>query len=494
MPRILVLADVGQSHYHVGDEAMGIATADELNRRGFDVVIATRDVEHSQQTIGLASDYIPTLEVPWPPAERELYIAELRSHLSGSSARPEITNFVQRLSTVDGIVIAGGGNMNSTYGWLLYERVAYALVAQARQIPLVISGQSVGPVLTEADSKILHEMLDIAQLVGMREANSYDWAVSRDIEAHLVVDDASFYRSNHRFLPGRPIFNLPEKYICATFNELSARQAQAIGQLLDDMHREHGLRTVFLPHMGEPQGEKGDFTVHSEIASYMFSDPIELPMVHVDDAVKVHRGAFVAFSTRYHPGVFSLSAGVPFVALLPDAFTDMRVRGMMRQYGMENYAVPLALLNSDATSSALYEAVELRHELSATLQKRITQLQAFSTQWWDAASAILVRGNSHAIPPVQNLDSVPAFFTGEWNINNLLVRDDIAEISLAASLARAESDRAQSWDYQRLLQRDKAEARAIELERKNAKLADSLIEAEENATLLAWMRRKMRGE
>lgn len=495
MPRILVLADIGQAQYHVGDEAMGIAAADELTRRGFEVIIATRDIEHSQQYIGSASGYLSTLNVPWPPAERELYIAELRAHLAGSPARPEITDFVRSVSRVDGIVIAGGGNMNSTYGWLLYERVAYALIAQTYGIPLVISGQSLGPVLTDADAKILHEMLDIAQLVGLREATSYRWALSRDIEAHLMVDDATFYQHKHRSLPGRPIVDLPENYICATFTGLNPGQARTIGQLLDDMYHRYGLRTVFLPHMGKPQlGDQGDVAVHRDIASHMFSDPIELPIVHADDAVQVHRGAFIAFSTRYHPGVFSLSAGVPFIALLPDAFTDARVRGMMSQYGAENYAIPLALLNSEAPAEALHEAIQLRHELSANLRTRVNQLNAFSVQWWDTVAAALSQRGSHFAPPPLNLDETPTLFTGEWNITNLLVRDDIAEISLAASLARAESDRALSWDYQRLLQRDRAEARADELERRNAELADSLIEAEENATLRGWVRRKMRGE
>lgn len=495
MPRILVLADLGQVQYHVGDEAMGITVSAELTRRGFDVVIATRDVEHSRQYIGSASDYMATLQVPWPPAERELYIAELRAHLAGAPARSEITDFVHNVSAVDGIVIAGGGNMNSTYGWLLYERVAYALIAQAYQIPLVISGQSLGPVLTEADAKVLHEMLDIAQLVGLRESSSYSWALSRGLKANLIADDATFYQHKHRSLPGRPIVDLPENYICATFNGLNPGQSRIIGQILDDLHRQYGLGTVFLPHMGQPQQEQqGDVAVHREIASHMFSNPIELPVVHADDAVQVHRGAYIGFSTRYHPGVFSLSAGIPFVALLPDAFTDMRVRGMMSQYGAENYAIPLALLNSAAPLEALHEVVQLRPELSASLQARTNRLSAFSAQWWDAVSTVLTHKSNHLAPTIQNLDSTPTLFTGEWNLTNLLVRDDIAEISLAASLARAESDRALSWDYQRLLQRDRAQARADELERRNAELADSLIEAEENATLRGWVRRKMRGE
>lgn len=493
MPRILVLADLGQPVYHVGDEAMGIATAAELTRRGYDVFIATRSIEHSQNYVGSASGYIKTLEFPWPPAEREIFLDEVKQNLAGRATREEIATFVRQVSDMDGIVIAGGGNMNSTYGWLLYERAAYALVAQAREIPLVISGQSVGPVLTEADAETLRSMLASAQLVGMREHFSHTWALEHGIDAHLTVDDATYYQHQHRYLPGRPVVDLPERYICATFSELAPGQARIIAHLLDDMHHDYGLSTVFLPHMGTPQTGDGDVAVHAKIASHMFSHPLQLPMVHADDAVQVHRGAFIGFSTRYHPGVFSLSAGVPFVALLPDAFTDMRVRGMMEQYGTENYAIPLALLKSGAPAGALHETIKLRNELSETLLARAEQLRAFSASWWEAASQVLLPGADQATPLVRNLGNTPTVFTGDWNITNLLVRDDIGEISLAAAKASAETDRALSWDYQRLLQRNRAQARADELERKNAELADSLHAAEENATLLGWMRRKMRG-
>lgn len=494
MPRVLVLADLGQANYHVGDEAMGIAAATELTNRGFEVYIATRDTEHSRRYIGGVAGYIKTLAFPWPPAERELYLDQVRQHLDGQPTHPEIEEFVRAVSDMDGIVIAGGGNMNSTYGWLLYERAAYGLVARAHNIPLIISGQSLGPVLTEADTTTLVELLSAAQLVGMREISSYTWARKHAIAAHHIVDDATFYTHATRSLPGRPIVDLPEHYICATFTGLSSTQAKKVGQLLDDMHRSYGLRTVFLPHMGVPEHQEGDVATHAEIASHMFTAPVQLPMVHTDDAIQVHRAAYIGFSNRYHPGVFSLSAGVPFLALLPDAFTDMRVRGMMEQYGAENYAIPLALLNSDAPAEALHEVIQLRNELSETLLARAEQLRGFSASWWDAASHVLLHGAGQAAPAVRELGNTPTIFTGEWNITNLLVRDDIAEISLAAARASAETDRALSWDYQRLLQRDRAQARADELERRNAELADSLIEAEENATLRGWMRRKMRGE
>lgn len=491
MPRILVLADLGQSTYHVGDEAMGIAAAEELTRRGFEVTIATRDIRHSQEYIASPQGYIRTLPFPWPPAEREAYLQQLAQHLEGQEAGPEITDFVRQVSAMDGILIAGGGNMNSTYGWLLYERAAYGLIAQAHSIPLVISGQSLGPVLTDQDAQVLRTLLSGAQLLGLRENRSLAWARAQGLSAHQVVDDASFYRHRERTLPGRPVVDLPPAYLCATFDRLSPSQARAIAQLLDEVYQRHGLSTVFLPHMGQPLQADGDQATHALIASYMLSQPIELPMVHADDAVQVHRDAQVNFSSRYHPGVFSLAGGVPHLALLPDAFTDMRVRGMMEQYGAGDYALALDLLETGAVDKALHEVIAARQELGEIYADRAQLLASYSESWWDAIGQLF---HGQPLPPLADLLNPPALFTDQWNLPNLLLRDRFAELSLQAAQAWAEQDRAQSWQQTYRQERELASRRLEQLEEESEQLRSYLQEAEEGATLKGWMRRKMRGD
>ena len=43
-PRVLVIGDIGQHTYHVGDEAMTIASAEALSEGGAAVTLMTRDV------------------------------------------------------------------------------------------------------------------------------------------------------------------------------------------------------------------------------------------------------------------------------------------------------------------------------------------------------------------------------------------------------------------------------------------------------------------
>ena len=46
-PRVLVVGDIGQHTYHVGDEAMTIASAQALAEGDAEVTLMTRDERHS---------------------------------------------------------------------------------------------------------------------------------------------------------------------------------------------------------------------------------------------------------------------------------------------------------------------------------------------------------------------------------------------------------------------------------------------------------------
>src|SRR5699024_9719630 len=79
---------------------------------------------------------------------------------------------IEQLRTVDAVVIGGGGSLTSRYGWLLDERLATALVARSLGLPVVLSGQSLGPELTPADRGSVRELLELCTLVGVRDAHS----------------------------------------------------------------------------------------------------------------------------------------------------------------------------------------------------------------------------------------------------------------------------------------------------------------------------------
>ena len=495
-PRVLVIGDIGQHTYHVGDEAMTIASAQALSEGGAAVTLMTRDVGHSARYIGAAAheagapyEYLPFFLFPWAPAERELTLAALESilvELHANRERPStaelvalpqvqalpevlhpleqtverMVEFADAIAAMDAVVVSGGGNLNSRYGWLLYERAAAVRAAEHAGVPVYVTGQSLGPVLSPEDAQVLERMLRTAQSVTVRERSSLAWCRERGIDARLSVDDATDYlvaspvRTLH-YAEGvsasQVLDELPERYVCVTVNECTEQQAQQIARLLDSIWREHGYAPVFLSHFGDPQNpESGDIQAHQRIAEQLSpSTPATLlPILHADQSITVHRAAAFTLTSRYHPAVFSAAAGIPVLALVPDAFTQMRVGGALSQYGLGEFTLPLGMLAGGVPE--LMVAAALRHAAVASDARRTELLEALQAERAYLLTQILAhgeetRGDAEAPAPFPAATQVPAL-PEPLDATVRAARDLFTATSLTAGFEWAMSDRAHSWD------------------------------------------------
>lgn len=501
-PRVLVIGDIGQHTYHVGDEAMTIASAQALSEGGAAVTLMTRDVDHSARYIGAAVnheaaqheagapyEYLPFLLFPWAPAERELTLAALEcilTELHADRERPSVTElvvlpqvqalpevlhplaqtvermveFADSIAAMDAVVVSGGGNLNSRYGWLLYERAAAVSAAEHAGVPVYVTGQSLGPVLNPEDAQVLERMLRTARSVTVREHSSLAWCRERGIDARLSVDDATDYlpASPARTLhyaegvsAGQALDELPERYVCVTVNECTEQQAQQLARLLDNMWREHGYASVFLSHFGDPQDPtSGDIQTHQRIAEQLSpSTPATLlPILHADQSITVHRAAAFTLTSRYHPAVFSAAAGIPVLALVPDAFTQMRVGGALRQYGLGEFTLPLGMLAGGVPE--LMVTAALRHAAVASDARRTELLEALQAERAYLLTQILAhgeetRGDAEAPAPFPAATQVPAL-PEPLDATVRAARDLFTATSLTAGFEWAMSDRAHSWD------------------------------------------------
>ena len=508
-PRVLVIGDIGQHTYHVGDEAMTIASAAALSEGGAAVTLMTRDVGHSARYIGAAVnrevvnhevgapyEYLPFFLFPWAPAERELTLAALEcilAQLHAGRERPSIeelvtlpqvqalpevlhpleqtvermVDFADSIATMDAVVVSGGGNLNSRYGWLLYERAAAVRAAEHAGVPVYVTGQSLGPVLNPEDAQVLERMLRTARSVTVREHSSLAWCRERGIDARLSVDDATDYlaASPARTLhyaegvsAGQALDELPEHYVCVTVNECTDQQAQQIARLLDNMWREHGYAPVFLSHFGDPQNpESGDIQVHQRIAEQLSpSTPAALlPILHADQSITVHCGAAFTLTSRYHPAVFSAAAGIPVLALVPDAFTQMRAGGALRQYGLGEFTLPLGMLAGGVPE--LMVAAALRHAAVASDARRTELLEVLRAERAYLLAQILGSGKCTAPAPFPASEQTPAL-PEPLGATVRAARDLFTETSLTAGFEWAMSDRAHSWDAEHRRQLERARA------------------------------------
>lgn len=511
-PRVLVIGDIGQHTYHVGDEAMTIASAEALSEGGAAVTLMTRDVGHSARYIGAAVhheaaqheagapyEYLPFFLFPWAPAERELTLAALEcilAQLHADRERPSVTElvalpqvralpevlhplaqtvermveFADSIAAMDAIVVSGGGNLNSRYGWLLYERAAAVRAAEHAGVPVYVTGQSLGPVLSPEDAQVLERMLRTARSVTVRERSSLAWCRERGIDARLSVDDATDYpvaspaRTLHYaegISAGQALDELPEHYVCVTVNECTNQQAQQIARLLDGMWREHGYAPVFLSHYGDPQDPtSGDIQAHQRIAERLSpSTPATLlPILHADQSIAVHRAAAFTLTSRYHPAVFSAAAGIPVLALVPDAFTQMRVGGALSLYGLGEFTLPLGMLAGGVPE--LMVAAALRHAAVTSDARRTELLEVLRAERAYLLAQILASGAEkldevEAPAPFPAVEQVPAL-PEPLGATVRAARELFTETSLTAGFEWAMSDRAHSWDAEHRRQLERA--------------------------------------
>lgn len=508
-PRVLVIGDIGQHTYHVGDEAMTIASAQALSEGGAAVTLMTRDVDHSARYIGAAVnheaaqheagapyEYLPFLLFPWAPAERELTLAAFecvltelhadREHPSTAElsvlpqvqALPEVLHpleqtvermveFADSIAAMDAVVVSGGGNLNSRYGWLLYERAAAVSAAEHAGVPVYVTGQSLGPVLNPEDAQILERMLRTARSVTVREHSSLAWCRKRGIDARLSVDDATDYlvdspartlRYAEGISAGQMLNKLPEHYVCVTVNECTEQQAQQIARLLDGMWREHGYAPVFLSHYGDPQDPtSGDIQAHQRIAEQLSpSTPATLlPILHADQSITVHRAAAFTLTSRYHPAVFSAAAGISVLALVPDAFTQMRVGGALNLYGLGEFTLPLGMLAGGVPE--LMVAAALRHAAVASDARRTELLEVLRAERAYLLAQILGSGKCAAPAPFPAVEQIPAL-PEPLGATIRASRELFTATSLTAGFEWAMSDRAHSWDAEHRRQLERARA------------------------------------
>ena len=506
---MLVIGDIGQHTYHVGDEAMTIASAQALSEGGAAVTLMTRDVDHSARYIGAAVnheaaqheagapyEYLPFLLFPWAPAERELTLAALEcilTELHADRERPSVTElvvlpqvqalpevlhplaqtvermveFADSIAAMDAVVVSGGGNLNSRYGWLLYERAAAVSAAEHAGVPVYVTGQSLGPVLNPEDAQILERMLRTARSVTVREHSSLAWCRKRGIDARLSVDDATDYlvdspartlRYAEGISAGQMLNKLPEHYVCVTVNECTEQQAQQIARLLDGMWREHGYAPVFLSHYGDPQDPtSGDIQAHQRIAEQLSpSTPATLlPILHADQSITVHRAAAFTLTSRYHPAVFSAAAGISVLALVPDAFTQMRVGGALNLYGLGEFTLPLGMLAGGVPE--LMVAAALRHAAVASDARRTELLEVLRAERAYLLAQILGSGKCAAPAPFPAVEQIPAL-PEPLGATIRASRELFTATSLTAGFEWAMSDRAHSWDAEHRRQLERARA------------------------------------
>lgn len=360
--RVVAIGDIGVTDrmIHIGDEAMFEALVDSARERGVEVTALSSNPADTADRYGVRS--LAQLGFDFRGAGARDRMRErsalLVSHASRSHAHAggetalESTDpgiaVVDAIRAADAVVIAGGGNVASNWPMHIWERLTLARIAAAAGTPLFISGQTIGPNVTDEDAPAIAELLGAAELVGVREGASYDLALRLGVDAERLertVDDASFLGAGALDTGAGADTRAGADGGAAGYCLVSfslhldgyprERFVERMAALLDEVVESTGLEVAFLPHFGstDPAVIAGDSLIQAEIAAAMSQPSRSIVPTTAVVAAELARDAGLIVTSRYHPAVFAAAAGVPVLGLCVDDYTRVKLTGALANFG-----------------------------------------------------------------------------------------------------------------------------------------------------------------
>jgi polysaccharide pyruvyl transferase WcaK-like protein len=280
----------------------------------------------------------------------------------------------------------------------IYERATIGAIAARAGVPLVVSGQTIGPQLIEADAALVAGLLDSARLVGVRESASLELVRSLGLHgAILTVDDASYLPDSAVPVPARSVPRTGntapegEQYCLVTLashvGEHDREVVTArIAELLDSIAATTALEIVFSPHFGStlPGTVRGDSVMHAAVAQRMSARTREIPATDAATSGALARGAALVVSSRYHPVVFAVPGGVPAIGIAVDDYTTVKLTGALGNFGQDSVLDAAALVAGEGI--ALLDRVWQDRD---AIRRRVPDRSLESTRWWDRVAAAL---------------------------------------------------------------------------------------------------------
>jgi len=364
---------------HIGDEAMFEQFLDQSRLRGASDVVAIS--ANPDETVSrYAVEAVPRLGLT---GDRTALLERAHRILTGDLPVDDPAHAtLEAVASADRVVVTGAGNLASTWPQHIVERWTLSRLAAARGIPFIVTGQTLGPALTPHDSALLTEMLDSAALVGVREPSSLALATRLGIDAVQTIDDASFLAIER---PSPPELTAP--YCLVTLSthvgssERGAFQTR-VAAYLDEIVAATGLEIVFFAHFGPLAGDphRGDVVMHEAVRALMTSPSSVVPTGDSTSAAWLSRRASLAVSSRYHPAVFAVAAGVPTIGISVDDYTGVKLRGALGNFGQTTVF----------TIDELGSPAEVWGERAGIRSRSIELADARrpeSSRWWDRVVA-----------------------------------------------------------------------------------------------------------
>lgn len=279
----------------------------------------------------------------------------------------------------DVVVSMGGGYLNGRGGMNGYQNVWFVLYpiifALRHRRGVALASQSYGPFSSKLQRQLVGAVLRRCSLVGVREEVSAAELRSCGL---LAADYARVADSGFLFAPQIRGGARSGKLGITARNWLPAdaqsRYEAELASFIDYASEDKGFEVILIPQVATAYLGDDDRLVNSRIAQLCTG---RSPTVVTDclDAwalKQLYAECEVVVGTRFHSVIFSLSAGVPCIAIE----YEHKTRGIMAELGLEEWVIRMEDVASPRLKEMLDALLRSRDDYMTTLASRLPRYVA----------------------------------------------------------------------------------------------------------------------
>jgi polysaccharide pyruvyl transferase WcaK-like protein len=389
--RLLIIADVGGvERRHIGDEAMLEANLDAFRRLIPKVAFTVVSQDPAWTAARYGVDAVAPFGFsnnPSAAAERDSMLDRLlanavrqRAESSfGDSTFGAIDAAGDAIARADGLVLSGGGNLSSTWPDLLYERVALLQLAHIFGKPAVVLGQTLGPNLKDDERRLLAKGLSSARFVGLRELPSAALALTLGVPPERIwyqCDDALTLKTKDEYVTQPSSGTRPLRIAVTIDPQLRATGANLFSSIvrqLRELSETTGASLILVPHEfgGESRTLPSDLTEARLLATDLgLPQTVLAAGLDADEVRQITGEAALVISSRYHPIVFGLAAGVPCLGLHGDDYCRIKLQGALAHAQLQRWTLTYDEVRQGQLLRSALELWQVREDMRRQIESR----------------------------------------------------------------------------------------------------------------------------
>ncbi len=347
--KVFILGDIGldeKGGFHFGDEAMFYANLKWYADHHFEVYASSRSISHSN---GLFTESRDIYIKGFIHYYLLLFSAYLHTTFTANIFPKYFKQTLKNLIACDRLHISGGGNINEVWhGHVLY-RALLINIANMYDIPIFVSGQTIGIFKNIFLKKIVSSALRSVTIIGIRDKN-----ISFKNLLHLKINKSSihFCPDDTLLLETKVINKTKEAQIKIGLSlhefENENLHKDILVNLVKELTKSIGnISFILIPHYYSKEEEHGDdlrymrsMMDEAKINDYISSSYSELIenkdfKTQVETMYNKYSELDIVISSRYHGIVLAFAHSVPVIGINLNAYCAQKNSTLYQEIGLD---------------------------------------------------------------------------------------------------------------------------------------------------------------